>query len=93
MVQLDLSHPGAKELLEKGGIAVARSLIPGAVDKTMEEIFTKFSRSDGGLFSMFGAYQRWCHITSARTQYFERMLEMCGLIDDKGREASRTRGC
>ena len=73
MVQLDLSHPGAKELLEKGGIAV-----------TMEEIFTKFSRSDGGLFSMFGAYQRWCRITSARAEFFERMLEMCGLIDDKG---------
>ena len=31
---------------------------------------------------MFGAYQRWCRTTSSRTQYFERMLEMCGLIDD-----------
>ena len=47
--------------------------------------FMKFSRSDRGLvglFSMFGAYQHWCCITSARAQYFERMLEMCGLIDD-----------
>ena len=34
----------------KGGIAVARSLIPGAlsaVDKTMEETFMKFSKSAG----------------------------------------------
>ena len=47
------SHPGAKELLEKGGIAVARSLIPGtvsAVDKTMEETFVKFSKSAGTTF-------------------------------------------
>ena len=35
-----------------------------------------------GLFSMFGAYQRWCRTTSAQAQYFEKMLEMCGLIDD-----------
>lgn len=35
-----------------------------------------------GLFSMFGAYQRWCRTTSTRAQYFEKMLEMCGLIDD-----------
>ena len=47
---LDKSHPGAKQLLMKGGIAVARSLIPGAlsaVDKTMEETFMKFSKSAG----------------------------------------------
>ena len=31
---------------------------------------------------MFGAYQRWCRTTSTRAQYFEKMLEMCGLIDD-----------
>lgn len=35
-----------------------------------------------GLFSMFGAYQRWCRTTSTRAQYYEKMLEMCGLIDD-----------
>jgi len=88
LTNIDLSHPGAKELLENGGIAVARSLIPGAlsaVDKTMEETFMKFAKSDRGLvglFSMFGAYQCWCRITSTRAQYFERMLEMCGLIQD-----------
>ena len=31
---------------------------------------------------MFGAYQRWCCTTSTRAQYFEKMLEMCGLIYD-----------
>ena len=31
---------------------------------------------------MFGAYQRWCRTTSTRAQYFEKMLDLCGLIDD-----------
>ena len=50
LTNIDKFHPGAKELLMKGGITVARSLIPGAlsaVDKTMEETFMKFSKSAG----------------------------------------------
>ena len=50
LTHIDNSHPGAKELLEKGGIAVARSLIPealSAVYKTMEETFMKFAKSPG----------------------------------------------
>ena len=50
LTNIDKSNPGAKELLMKGGIAVARSLKPGAlsaVDKTMEETFMKFSKSAG----------------------------------------------
>ena len=50
LTNIGQSHPGAKELLKKGGIAVARSLIPGAlsaVDKTMEETFMKFAKSQG----------------------------------------------
>ena len=50
LTNIDKSHPGAKKLLMKGGIAVARSLIPGAlsaVDETMEETFMKFSKSAG----------------------------------------------
>lgn len=35
-----------------------------------------------GIFTNFPAYQRWCRTTSARAQYFEMLLEMCGLIDD-----------
>jgi len=35
-----------------------------------------------GIFSKFDAYQRWCRTTSTRAQYFEKMLEMCCLIDD-----------
>lgn len=52
LTNIDRSHPGTKELLQKGGIAVARSLIPGslcAVDKIMEETFKRFAKSDGRL--------------------------------------------
>ena len=50
------THPGAMDLLKKGGIAVARSLIPGslsAVDKTMEESFMKFAKSAGTISNLF----------------------------------------
>ena len=66
LTNIDTTHPGAKELLQKGGIAVARSLLPGslcAVDKTMDETFMKFSKSAGGfkgIFNMYGAYEKWC---------------------------------
>ena len=35
-----------------------------------------------GLFSLYGAYQRWCRTTSTRVQFYEKMLEICGLIND-----------
>ena len=35
-----------------------------------------------GLFQKFAAYQRWCRTTSTRAQYFERLLEICDMIDD-----------
>ena len=73
LTNMDRSHPGAKELLqkvEKGGIAVC-------VTKN-----TIFSGGFIGLFSMHGAYQRWCRTTSIRAQSFEKMLVICDLIDD-----------
>ena len=75
-------------MLQKGGISVARSILPGslsAVDKTMEGTFMKFAKFVGGfsgIFHMFGAHERWCRITSIRAQYHEKLLEMCGLADD-----------
>ena len=50
LTNLEKTHPGAQELLTKGAIAVARSMIPGAlsaVDKTMEETFMRFAKSSG----------------------------------------------
>lgn len=50
LTNIDSSHPGSKLLLKRGGIAVERLLVPGAlsaVDKTMEETFMKFAKSAG----------------------------------------------
>ena len=50
LTNIEALHPGAKQLLKKGGIAAPRSLIPGAltaVEKTMEETFMKFAKSAG----------------------------------------------
>lgn len=35
-----------------------------------------------GLYSQFGAYQKWCRTTSARAQFYEKTLEMVDLIGD-----------
>ncbi|XP_034071336.1 uncharacterized protein LOC117545602 [Gymnodraco acuticeps] len=88
LTNIDLSHPGALDYIKLGAIAVARSLITGAlaaVDKTMEETFMRFAKTSGGLLGLFnncGAYQKWCRTTSARAQLYELTLEMCGMIDD-----------
>ena len=50
MTNLELTHPGAAALIDKGVIGAARSMIPGslsAVDRTMEETFMKFTKGSG----------------------------------------------
>ena len=95
LTNIESTHPGAQDLLTKGGIAVARSMIPGAlsaVDKTMEETFMKFAKSFGGfsgLYSQFGAYQRFCRTTSARAKYYQKILDLVDLLNDPDSSSSR----
>ena len=45
---IDQTHPGAKELLEKGALSVARFLLPGCrnpVDLTIKQTFMKHVKS------------------------------------------------
>ena len=67
---IDQTHPGAKELLEKGALSVARSLLLGCrnpVDLTTEQTFMKYAKSKGGgtgvgiigITKNHKAYQRW----------------------------------
>lgn len=54
LTNIDKSHTGARDLLRKGAIALARSFTPGAlsaVDKTMEETFMRFAKSSGRTLS------------------------------------------
>ena len=34
------------------------------------------------MFNNFGAYQLFCKTNSTRAQYYEALLELCGMIDD-----------
>ena len=48
VTNLELTHPGALQLIDNGVLGCARSLIPDslrAIDKTMEETFMKFAFS------------------------------------------------
>ena len=35
-----------------------------------------------GLYNQFWAYQRWCRTTSGQAQFYEKTLEMVGIITD-----------
>ena len=48
---IEISHPGATDLVKRGTISVARSFVSGnrcPVDKTMEETLMKHSKSHRG---------------------------------------------
>ena len=65
LTNIEVSHPGDTQLLEKGSISVARSLIPGnlcATDKTMEEIKIRL-----GMFMIYSVLKHaFCIIQFAR---------------------------
>ena len=86
LINIEHSHPSAKDLLRNRAFSVARSFTPGnraAVDKTMEETFMKHAKSRGGASTgLIGitqnheAYQRWVRTSHERVKYVERTLEM-----------------
>jgi hypothetical protein len=74
---------------------VARSFVPGnrcPVDKTIEEIFMKLSKSHGGagggsaglsgLLSNSDAYQRWVRAAHERVQFVKGVLAMVDMLAD-----------
>ena len=94
LANIEVSHPGATDLLKRGAFSVARSFVSGnrcAVDKTIEETFMKHAKSHGGaggcgagvsgILSSYGAYQRWAKTTHERTRYVEATLSMADMLD------------
>ena len=91
LANIECSHPGATEMLERGAFSVARSFIPGnrsAVDKTIEETFMKHAKSRGGGGTGAGlsgilknqeAYQRWTRTMSKRTKYYQATLSLADM--------------
>ncbi|MCG7882443.1 MAG: hypothetical protein JAY96_12745 [Candidatus Thiodiazotropha endolucinida] len=93
IANIDETHPGATDLLQRGAMSVARSFIPGnrcAVDKTMEETFMKHAKSRSGaggsgagvtgITSNYDAYQRWVRTTHERSKYVEATLDMADML-------------
>ena len=54
LTNLELTHPGAMDLIDSGVLGAARTLIPGSlcdIDRTMEETFMKFAKGSGTFVS------------------------------------------
>ena len=92
LANIEISHPGATDLLKRGAINLARFFVPGnrcSVDKTIEETFMKHSKSHGGgsaglfgLLSNYDAYQRWVGADHERVQFVKGALAMVDMLAD-----------
>ena len=87
MVNLDETHTGTSELLQRGKIGVVRSFIPGnrcAIDKTVEETSMKHSKSrsdsggsgssNTGIAGNNDAYLHWRRTTYELSKQCSRIL-------------------
>ena len=101
IANIETSHPGSTELLERGAFSVARSFIPGNrcdVDKTMEETFMKHSKSHqgaggssaglSGITTNYNAYQRWVRTAHERTKFTEETFRRVGIIPTSDKACS-----
>jgi hypothetical protein len=95
LANIEISHPGATDLLKRGATSVSRSFVTGnrcPVDKTIEESFMKHSKSHGGagggsaglsdLLSNYDAYQRWVRGAHERVQFVKGALAMVDMLGD-----------
>ena len=94
LANIDISHPGALELIKSGAFSVARSFVPGcrsATDKTIEETFMRHSKSRSGhgqgsglqgILNNQDAYQKWVKTSSMRTKFYQATLQMAGMGRD-----------
>ena len=82
LVNLELTHPGAKYLLHKNGFSVSRSDIPGtrnANDITIEQTIKRLVKSREGIIGFsqnFAAYYRCCMTRHFRDSYIEATYEL-----------------
>ena len=85
LLNLDVSHPGAKDLLKEKGFSVCRSTVPAsrvAVDITIEQTINRQAKSRGGIIGFSqnqSAYQRWCITRHKRAAFVSMLQEQIGL--------------
>ena len=82
LLNLDMTHPGLKDLLKRNGFNVDRSGVPtsrNAIDITMEQTINRHAKSHGGIICFsrnYAAYYRWCMTRHSRAQYLQVTMEM-----------------
>jgi len=82
LLNLEETHPGAKELLSSNGFSVNRSDVPSsrnAVDITIEQTINRHAKSHGGIIGFsrnHSAYYRWCKTRHVRASYLQATREM-----------------
>ena len=83
LVNLELTHRGAKDLLHQNGFSVSRSDIPGnrnAIGITIEQTINRHAKSRGekiGFSRNFVVYHRWCMTRHLQASYAEATYELC----------------
>ena len=76
LLNLETSHPGAKECLEENGFSVCCSTMPAsrvAVDMAIEQTINRHAKSKGGIIGFSkneAAYQRWCITRHRRAGFY-----------------------
>ena len=89
LMNLDKTHPGAKELLVENGFSVSRSSVPrsrNAVDITIEQTINRHAKCHDGIIGFsrnYSAYYRWCTTRHLKAKYVEATLLSTGMITDE----------
>ena len=89
LMNLDVTHPVCKKLLEQNGFSVSRSSVPlsrNAVDITIEQTINRHAKSQGGIIGFsrnYAAYYRWCITRHLRAQYVEATLQRTEMSSDE----------
>ena len=84
LLNLDISHPGAKDLLKKRGFSVGRSTFPASrvpIDQMIEHC-NKDAKGNGGVVGISqnnSAYQRWCITRHRRASFVSLLKEQLGV--------------
>lgn len=89
LLNLDETHPGARELLSSNGFSVSRSKVPcnrNTVDITIEQTINRHAKSCCGIIGFswsHSAHYRWCKTSHYQASYFQTMREIIGMAGDQ----------
>ena len=89
LMNIEESHPGAKQLLSSNSFSVNRSSVSGsrsAVDITIEQTINRHAKSQGGIIGFsrnHSAHHRWCNTRHTRASFLQATREMVGMANSE----------